>query len=188
MTSMDRETRSTWLMDHARRPRHRGALPDADARMPGGNPGCGDIVTIHLKADTAEDRVAAVSFEGTGCTLSQAAASILTELTNGRRLTFAEVERFAFEEMMDLAGREVAAARPRCATLALSTLKAAVKVVATNRRLQAAGHSDAGIAALRQAPTASAPGTGLVPCKVAERTRGVVPRRQPPGSTPASVP
>ena len=148
---MDRETRIAWLVDHARRPRHQGALPDADVQVPGGNPGCGDLVTVFLKADPAGDRVAAVSFEGTGCTLSQAAASILVERVNRRRPTFAEIEGFTYEEMMDLVGRDVADARPRCATLALGTLKAAVKVVTMNRNLKAAGHSDAGIAELRRA-------------------------------------
>jgi nitrogen fixation NifU-like protein len=159
---MDRETRIAWLVDHARRPRHRGALSDADVQVPGGNPGCGDVVTLFLRAAPDEDRVAAVTFEGTGCTLSQAAASILAERTNRRRPTFAEVEAYTFEEMMDLVGRDVADARPRCATLALGTLKAAVKVAAMNRKLRAAGHSDAGIAELRRALATAAAGTGLV--------------------------
>jgi nitrogen fixation NifU-like protein len=151
MTEMDRETRIAWLVDHARRPRHPGALPDADVQVPGGNPGCGDVVTVFLKADPVEERIAAVTFEGTGCTLSQAAASILVERVNRQRPTFAEVEALTYEEMMDLVGRDVADARPRCATLALGTLKAAVQAVAMNRKLKAAGHSDAGIAALRRA-------------------------------------
>jgi nitrogen fixation NifU-like protein len=102
---MDRETRIAWLVDHATRPRHAGALPDADISVPGGNPGCGDLITLYLKADPAEDRVAAVSFEGTGCTLSQAAASILTERTNKQRPAFAEVLDFTYEQMMELVGR-----------------------------------------------------------------------------------
>lgn len=162
MTTMDRETRIAWLVDHARRPRHRGPLPDADASVPGGNPGCGDLITLHLKADPGEPRVAAVTFEGEGCTLSQAAASILAERVNRDHPTFAEVERLTYEEMMDLVGRDVADARPRCATLALGTLKAAVKVVETNRRLRSAGHTDERIAELRRAIAAAAAGTGLV--------------------------
>ena len=63
---MDRETRIAWLVDHAQRPRFRGNLPDADARVPGGNPGCGDIITMYLKAKEGDERVAAVSFEGVG--------------------------------------------------------------------------------------------------------------------------
>jgi len=159
---MDRETRIAWLVDHAKRPRHTGPLPDADVSVPGGNPGCGDLVTLYFKADPAEDRVAAVSFEGTGCTLSQAAASILAERANRQHPTFAEVLEFSYEEMMDVVGRDVADARPRCATLALGTLKAAVKAVEMNRKLKAAGHSGEAIVELRRALAAAAEGTGLV--------------------------
>src|SRR3989449_10248940 len=148
---MDRETRLAWLVDHYRRPRHRGALPDADARVPGGNPGCGDIITLYLRANEGEDRVAAVTFEGVGCTLSQAAASILAERTNRLTPTFAEVLVFSFEEMLDLLGRDIASSRPQCATLALGTLKGAIKTVEMNRKLRAGGHTDEEIAGLRRA-------------------------------------
>ena len=173
---MDRETRIAWLVDHARRPRHSGPLEGADIRVPGGNPGCGDLITLYLKADPTDDRVAAVSFEGTGCTLSQAAASILAERTNRQRPTFTEVLGFSYEEMMDLVGRDVADARPRCATLALGTLKAAVKAVEMNRKLKAAGHSEARIAELRRAIAVAAEGTGLVLGEGAEQAaRAVAP-------------
>ena len=162
VTDMDRETRIAWLVDHARRPRHAGPLEGADVSVPGGNPGCGDLVTLHLKADPTADRVAAMRFEGTGCILSQAAASILAERVNKQRPTFGEVLDFSYEEMMDLVGREVADSRPRCATLALGTLKAAVKAAEMNRKLKAAGHTEAGIAELRRAIAAAAEGTGLV--------------------------
>jgi len=64
--------------------------------------------------------------------------------------------------MMDLVGREVADSRPRCATLALGTLKAAVKAAEMNRKLKAAGKSEMEIAELRRAIAAAAEGTGLV--------------------------
>ena len=147
---MDRETRLAWLVDHAKRPRHQGRLEDADVRMPGGTPGCGDVVTLYLKADEHDDRVAAVRFEGTGCTLSQAAASILMERVNRERPTFANVLAMSYEEMMDLLGRDLVSSRPRCATLALGTLKAAVKTLETNRALARAGHTKAEIEELRR--------------------------------------
>jgi hypothetical protein len=59
--------------------------------VPDGNPGCGDVITLYLRAEGSEDRVAAVSFEGVGCTLSQAAASILAERTNRLQPTFEEI-------------------------------------------------------------------------------------------------
>ncbi len=166
---MDRETRLAWLIDHYRRPRHRGPLPDADVRVPGGNPGCGDVITLYLKAVEGEDRVAAVGFEGVGCTLSQAAASILAERTNQQKPTFDEVLAFSYEEVMDLLGRDLVSSRPGCATLALGTLKAAVKTVEMNRKLRAAGHTDEAIRELRHAIAAQAEGTGLVLGEGAER-------------------
>jgi nitrogen fixation NifU-like protein len=106
--------------------------------------------------------VAAVSFVGTGCGLSQASASILAERMNREQPSFAQVLDFTYEQMMDLVGRDVADARPRCATLALGTLKAAVKAVEMNRKLKAAGKTDAEIAELRRAIAGVAGNTGLV--------------------------
>ncbi len=146
---MDRETRLAWLVDHYRRPRHVGTLPDADARVPGGNPGCGDIITMYLKAEPGENRVAAVSFEGVGCTLSQAAASILAARINKDRPSFEEILEYPQEQMIELLGRDIAEARPGCALLALGTLKGAVKTVEMNRKLRAAGHTEEEIRELR---------------------------------------
>ena len=159
---MDRDTRIAWLVQHAQRPRHTAPLPDADISVPGGNPGCGDLLTAYLRAAPADNRVAAVSFVGTGCGLSQAAASILAERMNREHPSFAKVLEFTYEQMMDLVGRDVADARPRCATLALGTLKAAVKAVEMNRKLKAAGKTDAEIAELRRAFARVAGSTGLV--------------------------
>ncbi|MFW6062011.1 MAG: transcription antitermination factor NusB [Planctomycetota bacterium] len=118
---MDRQTRVAMLMDHQKRPRHRGPLPDADVRMPGGNPGCGDVVTLHLRADG--DRLAELTFEGEGCTISQAAASILAQRMNREQPSFREILELDYEEMIELLGRDIVGSRPRCATLALGTLK-----------------------------------------------------------------
>jgi nitrogen fixation protein NifU and related proteins len=146
---MDRDERIAWLVEHAKRVQHLPALTDADVRLEGGNPGCGDVMTVHLQADASGDRVAAVGFVAVGCTLSRAAASILAEWVNGSHSSFAEIELIDDEAMIDLVGRDVAAARPRCATLALGTLKTAVKVLVMDQKLKAAGHSAAEIAALR---------------------------------------
>ena len=147
---MDQETRIAWLVDHSQRPRFKGSLPDADARVPGGNPGCGDLITMYVKAQPGADRIEAVRFEGVGCTLSQAAASILAERMNKERPTFAQVLEFSYEEMVDILGRGIATSRPQCATLALGVLKGAVKMVETNRRLRAAGHTEAEIVRVRE--------------------------------------
>lgn len=183
---MDRQTRVAMLVDHAKRPRHYGPLEDADARMPGGNPGCGDVVTIHLKADPESDRIQEVSFEGSGCTISQAAASILAERINKRRATFDEVRALSYEDMINVLGRDIVGSRPRCATLALGTLKAAVQRVEMDRKLRAAGRSDEEIERMRALLAAQAAGSGLVFGEDAERAAqasGPTPHDEVPGAS-----
>jgi nitrogen fixation NifU-like protein len=113
------------LVEEARSRKYRGRLEDADAAVPGGNPGCGDVVTMFLKVDRANDRVAALRFEGEGCTISQAAASVLAGMV--QHSTLSEIEEMDYNDMVDALGRDVVQSRPRCATLALSTLKTAVR-------------------------------------------------------------
>lgn len=155
---MDRQTRIDLLVDHYKHPRHRGRLEPVHVSMPGGNPGCGDVVTIHLRTDAASEHLEEVSFEGEGCTISQAAASILMQRMNRKHPSLDEILELSYEEMIDLLGRDVVGSRPRCATLALGTLKAAVRRIQMDRRLRAAGRSDAEIASMRQALEAQASG------------------------------
>ena len=127
---MDRQESIEYLLDHYQHPRNHGALEHPDVTMPGGNPGCGDVVTIYLKVG-GSDNVERVTFEGNGCTISQAAASILTEMVEGKPLT--DVDEMDFNDMIDELGREVVNTRPRCATLALGTLKAAITKYRTDK-------------------------------------------------------
>ncbi len=120
----DRQEFVDYILDHYQNPRHHGALAEADVIMKGGNPGCGDVVTMYVKVD-ADTRITEVAFEGEGCTISQAAASILTEKVLGK--TLAEITEMSAEVLIEDMGREVVASRLRCATLALNTLKAAEK-------------------------------------------------------------
>ncbi len=129
---MDRQEQIEYILDHFQSPRNRGPLDPADVIMPGGNPGCGDMVTIYLRVDPETNRIAAVSFEGEGCTISQAAASILMEKMQDASLN--DVDALDYHDMIDELGREVVSTRPRCATLALGTLKAAVKKYRIDQR------------------------------------------------------
>ena len=120
---MDRQAQIEFILDHYENPRNRGKLEGADVVSDGGNPGCGDIVTVYLKVDDG-GRVGRVTFEGQGCTISQAAASLVTEMVTGQPLD--EVLELSYDAIIDELGREVVMSRPRCATLALGTVKAAV--------------------------------------------------------------
>lgn len=120
---MDRQAQIEFILDHYESPRNREQLDNADVVAEGGNPGCGDIVTIYLQVDE-DERVKRVTFEGEGCTISQAAASLVTEMIEGRPLR--EVLELSYDAIVDELGREVVMTRPRCATLALGTVKAAI--------------------------------------------------------------
>jgi nitrogen fixation NifU-like protein len=86
------------ILQHYRHPRNRGRLPGAALRAEGANPVCGDEVTIELEMN--DGRIARAAFEGQGCSISQASASMLTETVAGK--TVAEVRRLAdaFERML----------------------------------------------------------------------------------------
>jgi nitrogen fixation NifU-like protein len=135
---VDRETAIEFLLDHYQHPRHRGRLEEADVRLRGGNAGCGDILEVSLRLD--EDRIADIAFEGEGCTVSQAAASVLAERVVGRPR--GEAEAIDYETMLDMLGREVVESRPRCATLALNTLAAALRKL-DRQRAGASGEAPA---------------------------------------------
>ncbi len=126
-----------FLLDHYQNPRHHGALGDADVVRPGGNPGCGDVVTIYLKVDPATDKIVGLTFEGEGCTISQASASVLTEMAED--MTLAEVESMSHDDLLDTLGRDVVMSRPRCAMLSLDTLKSAAREYRAQQRQAEAG-------------------------------------------------
>jgi nitrogen fixation NifU-like protein len=121
---MERQQYIEKLITHYENPRHRGPVPDADVVLEGGNPSCGDVIIIYLKVD-GEDRVELAQFEGQGCTISQAAASILLEEVQGK--TLAEIEAIDYNDLIERLGRDIVMTRVRCATLSLSTLKNAIQ-------------------------------------------------------------
>lgn len=127
------------LLDHYQRPRHGGTVEDADVAMPGGNPGCGDVVTVYLKGADDHEHIEDATYEGEGCTISMAASSMLLEQVHEENLTMDEVLEMDYNEMMDKLGRQVVASRPKCATLGLGTLKAAIRKYQKDQRLEAAG-------------------------------------------------
>jgi nitrogen fixation NifU-like protein len=127
------------ILDHNRRPRNFHALAGASHSAEGYNPLCGDRLTLYLKLDG--DTIGDVSFEGAGCAISKASASMMTDALKGRSITEANAlfERFhrmvttpPSEPVEDLgklsafAGVREFPVRVKCASLAWHTLKAAL--------------------------------------------------------------
>jgi nitrogen fixation protein NifU and related proteins len=95
---MMRELYTQVIMDHYQHPRNRGELEDADLREHLLNPLCGDEVTVYAVIDG--DNVQNVKFEGRGCSISQASASMMTERLVGKSRAEAEKEIQSFRAMM----------------------------------------------------------------------------------------
>jgi len=109
------------ILDHWRHPRNKGRLPKPDASAVEANPLCGDVVRIELAV--REGRVEDVRFEGEGCAISLASASVLTELVKGKPV--AEAAGMADEELLSALGG-VVRTRLSCALLPLRALRKAL--------------------------------------------------------------
>jgi len=128
------------IVDHNRNPRNFRAMPDADRKAEGFNPLCGDRLTLYVRIE--DDRVADVSFDGSGCAISVASASLLTESVKGRTVREAEelftkmhalltrqdvaVDVPALGKLGALSGVREFPARVKCASLCWHTLDAAL--------------------------------------------------------------
>ena len=121
---MDRQERIDLILDHYENPRHFGPLEPADVVHTGSNPACGDVVTVYVRASDNGGPVA-LAFQGQGCTISQAAASMAMEVLNG--LTLAQIDTATAEPLLARLGPDIAAARQRCATLAFDAVKHACR-------------------------------------------------------------
>ena len=138
---MDRQEQIEFLREHYEHPHKRGALSGADIEVEGGNPGCGDIVRIYMDVDGDGKTIKDVRFTGEGCTISQASASILMEMLDDddRLRSLDGVQELDYSALQDVLGKETMQLRPRCATLALGTLKAAVRKYERNKMLRENG-------------------------------------------------
>jgi nitrogen fixation protein NifU and related proteins len=87
------------ILDHYKNPRNKRGLPEADRSSRKTNPLCGDEITVHARL--SDGRVAEVTFEGSGCSISQASASMLTESVKGNSVAEAEDLAARFRGMME---------------------------------------------------------------------------------------
>lgn len=144
-TQSDEELRELYrelILDHARHPRHFGRLEDATHEAAGINPLCGDKLRVYVSVDD-NDHIADSRFEGSGCAISMASASLLTDVIIGqpvgraedyfsevtRRLTEdrpAGFENVELEKLRALDGVREFPSRVKCATLAWHALHSAL--------------------------------------------------------------
>jgi nitrogen fixation NifU-like protein len=110
------------ILDHFKSPRNYGILEDANYVYEGGNPTCGDMVKFFVKV--SDGKIEDIRFIGKGCAISQASASILTELVKGKDLEF--VKNMTKEQLLDELGIELSPTRLKCALLSIETLKIAL--------------------------------------------------------------
>lgn len=117
------------LLDHARHPRNRGELADADIVQEEANLLCGDVVTVYalllLTSEVSKNNfgswVARMTFTGSGCIISQAAASMLTEYVVGKSI--ADIQIMGRKDVETLLGATFSPSRVKCAMLPLIALK-----------------------------------------------------------------
>ena len=143
---MDQSLRELYqdvILDHSRHPRHFGRLPEASHTGEGYNPLCGDRIVLDLSLDD-RNRIADIAFEGKGCAISQASASLMTDMLIGRTVEEAETLMGGFlhlvkgedsndlppedrERLEVMAGVSAFPMRVKCATLAWHTMKSALE-------------------------------------------------------------
>ncbi|MBK6325606.1 MAG: iron-sulfur cluster assembly scaffold protein [Chloroflexi bacterium] len=111
------------IIDLHEHPLNFGELETADFCHEDDNPLCGDIIRIAINLDDS-GRVYQVGWTGSGCAISQAAASLLTETIKGMSLT--DIQTFPPERLLDLIGVPLSQARRKCALLPLKVLQAGV--------------------------------------------------------------
>jgi nitrogen fixation protein NifU and related proteins len=140
------ELYQTVILDHAKRPRNHGEIPDADACVHADNPSCGDELTLYVNFSEDGSRLEDVKFTGAGCAISQASASLMTLRVRGKSGAEAEKLRETFQDLVTstddidpavpppaelgdaglLQGVRRFPQRVKCATLAWNALKQAM--------------------------------------------------------------
>jgi nitrogen fixation protein NifU and related proteins len=108
------------ILDYYRHPRNKGKLENPQIHARDSNPLCGDVIEIQMILD-GNDTVKDVRYSGQGCAISQASASMLTELVKGKTLD--EVRKISKEDILSLIGGQLSAVRLKCALLSLKVMK-----------------------------------------------------------------
>jgi nitrogen fixation protein NifU and related proteins len=110
------------LLDHYENPRHHGVLEHPDISHEESNPLCGDQIRVDVKFNEDQTQITDIAFSGDGCIISQATASMLMEAVAGKSV--ADVQKLEREDVLEMVGVPLTAARVKCAMLGLKVLKA----------------------------------------------------------------
>ena len=113
-----------FILEHYKRPHNQGTLDPHDLHFADSNPTCGDEMSMTLRLDDAKSAIADVAFDGRGCAISQASASILTDELRGQTLD--EVRGMDPKHVLDELGVPIGPARLKCALLSYKVLQGAV--------------------------------------------------------------
>ena len=122
MSHDEEEIYQEHVMDHYEDPHHRGLCPGATHEHEDDNPLCGDVVAIQLKVK--DGQVDEAWFDGDGCCISQASASMLVEAMEGKSTD--EIQQFTAEEMLELFGAKLTPNRQKCCLLPWRVMQQAV--------------------------------------------------------------
>lgn len=122
MITMD-ELYRDYILEHYKKPHHFGELERPDLSAHDVNPLCGDELSVHVQVDES-GTITDLAFQGKGCAISQAAASIASDELIGMKIE--EVEKLDANWMVELLGIDVSATRRKCALLNLKVVRGAV--------------------------------------------------------------
>jgi nitrogen fixation NifU-like protein len=147
MPSSEDELYQEHILEHYEEPYHRGRVAHATHSHEDDNPLCGDVVRIDLAVDPT-GKIQQVYFDGDGCCISQAAASMLVEHFDQK--TIDEVKKFTAEDMLRLFGAKLTPNRQKCCLLSWRVLQAAI--------YSPAGDAKAAAAATNSTPNQAGPG------------------------------
>lgn len=116
------------LLDHYRFPRHKGKLMCPDIASGQHNPSCGDFVNFEAKV--ADGHIVEIAFDGSGCVISQATASLFAEFVLGKSLEF--VQNMQAKDMLALINMDLGPTRLKCALLSLHALQSGILIFLQN--------------------------------------------------------
>lgn len=112
------------ILEHYKNPHHFGAISSSNAKATLYNTSCGDTITMELFVDSKTKKIVDIGFTGSGCAISMASASMLTDLLLGKSI--AKAEKMKTENIIKMLGTTLTPSRVKCAVLPLEVIQKAI--------------------------------------------------------------